>query len=258
MASRISRVSSRTASGSAVGMTPWALTTMAFSRFEPMTAPLPAPPGGPVEVVHDAGVSHEVLAGGADAQHVRVLPVARLERCFSLGNGLPPDPGSVVELAPAGFQRQVDGPVGRAGHHQSVPAAELQRDSPETGRVRVTHQPGQRRAAGDVVPSVGRDGGSHQGTGPEHEDVPLSERFHRPVEPLVEDPCVDAPASQHRGPNGCVQVLGGGRSPGKIDRERSPRPPAGWLRHFRVRISRHNAPAGWKKGPCGMPGGLQA
>ena len=130
-------------------------------------------PGGPVEVVHHAGVAIEVLAGPADGGDLYgAVLVARFDRRFGIPNRLAPDEAfGVDQLGVVVLDVEVDRArrAALADHH--VPSGELQLPAEVAARVRAGDGVGERPFGDHRVAAPGRRRGPGERAGREDQNV---------------------------------------------------------------------------------------
>ncbi len=129
------------------------------------------PAGRILARVHDAGETHQVLAGRADHRGAHVRTEVPLDRRLGLRDVEPPVRvgGSDLDRPPLG--EEVDRTLRRPGDHDAVHPRALEMGGEEAAHVGVAQAAGFRRAGGDVhAPGVGH-GVAGQQPGAEHQDV---------------------------------------------------------------------------------------
>ena len=155
-------------------------------------------PGGPVEVVHHAGVAVQVLPGAADGGDLDgAVLMARLDRGLGIPDRFAPDEAlGVDQLGVVVLDVEVDRArrAALADHH--IPAGELQLPAEVAARVRAGDGVGERPLGDDGVTPGRRRRGPGQRAGCENEDVFGRERVRLRVHLLDDILGGKAPAAQ--------------------------------------------------------------
>ena len=131
-----------------------------------------------LQVIGDAGVAHEILAGGADLGHLDV-PVAQLleDRLLHVAGDASPEVGGVPEFHRAVIDPQIDGRGRDAVEDDGVPARTLQLGAPEATRLGLAEPAGERRLGAHAVAAGSRDGGAGDDARRDDQDIVGAQRI---------------------------------------------------------------------------------